>query len=1222
MQSIKKKIVLMFLVFFIFVPVAIFADDLPVLIELNTPCGVDYYLQIKKLKITDSEKKLNLKKHIDKINKEQTLFLNKLSQQKSSINNPLFKVRRVINGIAIFLSPTEMKQIKEMPEVKSIHVLSRVSLNLQYSLQFLGVPPIWDTYQLTGKNIRVGVIDTGIDYIHKDFGGSGLQEDYNNNDPTIIGDVPFPTDKIVGGYDFVGEDYDPEVYGKNIPIPDPDPFDQNGHGTHVAGIIGGYGVLDNGITYTDDYTQQTMGNPFSVYPGIAPKTELFALKIFSKSSKSDILIPAIEWAVDPNQDGDFSDHLDILNLSLGEDYGFSDTPESIACNNATKAGVLIIVSAGNRGDSYYALGTPASAEHVVAVSACEDNDPNITNGIPGRLAYFSSRGPAMSSSGKVILKPDISSPGVRIKSANLGSNPLSQTSSGTSMSAPHVSGVASILKELNPSLTPQEIKTILMNNAVFDVFLLLNNEIISAPPQVGGVGVNNIFYNMMTDVLFYSRDNPEAVSLTFETFEVSESTNEEKWVRIENKSNQIKSFDMYFVPYSTIDGVNLVLPNQTTFQINPEDYIDLQIKLDIDATALKHTREGSIDSRYYEPNRAWISEFSGKLMLYEKDSFKTLQLPVYAQPRPVSDLNLVPSSLDLSTQTTSTLNVVGKDLHTGDNFPFDYISFISLYELKGIGEKKNNLPEYFRCGNIHYVGITDNLSYLDNPEDIENAKIYFLISTYSPWNSPSQVTFTIYIDTNHDGHSDYSLYNGTNYSGNVPPPSSDVFVSILSDLKDQTTTVQYPINEFNSSEYDTNLFRTNTMVMIANAKDLKLTNTYSSFGFFCESKINKDIPVVVDQMPKQVPGQPKYRYLYNLKEKSFSIHSPAIQNVFSFAKNNTELEFNFNEDNYLYYRTYGLLSFVSHNKIEKTVQFIPVITSKDTDYDTILDIIEGVGDYDNDGIPNLLDLDSDNDGIPDQIEGTSDKNNNGIPDFIDLEPTPTEGMTEGSLEGSSEGGEEGMTEGLLEGSSEGVEEGMTEGLLEGSSEGVEEGMTEGELPIEGGNEGISEGIIEGAGDGEAPQEGTTEGILEGILEGEGEEGEETEGGSVFEGEKEGEAKLETPSPPNRLVATDGFYSDYVFISWTYEMLYKEYEFVVLRSLVNNCFTAEIIGVTHFPYFFDYTAEPAKVESTFSCSGKKVLPIVYYYWVCVREVRNGEYSNWSECCTPDTGWRGN
>jgi hypothetical protein len=130
-------------------------------------------------------------------------------------------------------------------------------------------------------------------------------------------------------------------------LPNDDPIDFQGHGTHVADIIGGDG-------------------------GVAPGVDLYAAKVCSAVSTACsglAMVQGLEWAVDPNCDGDPSDHMDVVNMSLGASYGQPfDDDSSLALNNATAFGVLTVASAGNSADKPYANGTPSSAATALSVA--------------------------------------------------------------------------------------------------------------------------------------------------------------------------------------------------------------------------------------------------------------------------------------------------------------------------------------------------------------------------------------------------------------------------------------------------------------------------------------------------------------------------------------------------------------------------------------------------------------------------------------------------------------------------------------------------------------------------------------------------------------------------------------------------------------------------------------------------------------------------------------
>ncbi len=94
---------------------------------------------------------------------------------------------------------------------------------------------------------------------------------------------------------------------------------------------------------------------------MAPGADLYALKVFGCDGSTDVTMQAIEWALDPNGDGDPSDHLDVVNLSLGSDYGLADDADSMAIDRAMELGMLAVLAAGNAGDSYDIGGSPGNA---------------------------------------------------------------------------------------------------------------------------------------------------------------------------------------------------------------------------------------------------------------------------------------------------------------------------------------------------------------------------------------------------------------------------------------------------------------------------------------------------------------------------------------------------------------------------------------------------------------------------------------------------------------------------------------------------------------------------------------------------------------------------------------------------------------------------------------------------------------------------------------------
>lgn len=213
---------------------------------------------------------------------------------------------------------------------------------------------------ITGKGVKVGVIDTGVDFTHKMLGGNGDPNAFKEMNKEEASPL-FPNEKVVGGYDFTGPDYSPGsiLPQWRIPRPDVNPMDEGGHGTHVAGSVAG------------------LGDGVNTYDGVAPDADIYALKVFGNNggTSDTVVIAAMEWAMDPNGDLDPSDRLDVLNLSLGGSFGKPYILYSLAVKNLAKAGVITTISAGNSGPTPYIVGAPGTAEESISVGASVDGMP-------------------------------------------------------------------------------------------------------------------------------------------------------------------------------------------------------------------------------------------------------------------------------------------------------------------------------------------------------------------------------------------------------------------------------------------------------------------------------------------------------------------------------------------------------------------------------------------------------------------------------------------------------------------------------------------------------------------------------------------------------------------------------------------------------------------------------------------------------------------------------
>src|ERR1051325_10402444 len=317
-----------------------------------------------------------------------------------------FDYTTAINGVAIRTKRWMLEQIRDFSYVKGISEDGQVRAFDDGSNAVIGADTFWTETGVKGDSIVIGIIDSGIDYFHEALGGGG-----------------FPNAKVIGGFDLVNND--------------PDPMDDNGHGTHVAAIAAGNGP-----------------EPVSLR-GVAPNAKLMAFKVLGVSGSGTFsqVIAGIERALDPDGDPATPDHVDVINLSLGGTGG-PDSPISQAVNNAVASGVVCVVAAGNSGPGSMTVAAPGNATAALTVGAVDNSDV---------IAGFSSRGP---SSLIFDMKPEVVAPGVGITSAKRGGGYIQY--SGTSMATPHVAGASALILQLHRGWTPDQVKALLMESARTD----------------------------------------------------------------------------------------------------------------------------------------------------------------------------------------------------------------------------------------------------------------------------------------------------------------------------------------------------------------------------------------------------------------------------------------------------------------------------------------------------------------------------------------------------------------------------------------------------------------------------------------------------------------------------------------------------------------------------------------------------------------------------------
>ncbi len=312
----------------------------------------------------------------------------------------LAEYQTAFNGMVMTTTRSVLKQIQQLPYIVGVWQDDTVRTCDVYSNNQIGAPAFWDSTGVHGDSIDIGIIDTGIDYLHPALGGA-----------------LFPNSKVIGGYDFVNDDTDP--------------MDDNGHGTHVAGIAAGDGPPPCNVR------------------GVAYKARLWAFKVVGAdgSGWTSWIISGVERSLDPDNNPSTPTPIKVINLSLGGP-GIPNGPLSQAVDNATASGILCVVAAGNSGPNYMTISSPGCAWSALTVSAVQRD---------GSIPDFSSRGPVWYD---WTIKPDLVAPGVYILSAKLGGDCVLHD--GTSMAAPHVAGAAALLRQLHPDWSPEEIKAVLV----------------------------------------------------------------------------------------------------------------------------------------------------------------------------------------------------------------------------------------------------------------------------------------------------------------------------------------------------------------------------------------------------------------------------------------------------------------------------------------------------------------------------------------------------------------------------------------------------------------------------------------------------------------------------------------------------------------------------------------------------------------------------------------
>lgn len=837
-------------------------------------------LKLKNPSLLQAAQKINGKAVIDNslktlIIKEQDDAIAALKTLSAEIQ-VLYRYKMVLNAVAI-LAPIELQdQIKAIGQIAyaekessfSRPVIMEASNSVpgstvleRNSVKFIGAEALHEK-GITGKGIKIGVIDTGIDYTHVMFNGVGTVEAYKSINPSGPA-VGFPSKKIVGGIDLVGTEFDsasPE-FSKHIPKPDMNPIDEAGHGSHVAGTIAG------------------IGDGVKSYTGVAPDALLHAIKVFgAEGSTSDsVVIAALEYSANPNADGDISDHLDVVNMSLGSEYGNPHILYSEAVKNLVRGGTTVIASGGNSGHQDYIVGAPGTSEEALSVAASVDNsDQNwkfnsakITLGtetvlveaieaattkkiadagpVSGKLVYvgnaaadltpeqktavkgnvalidrgqvafndkikrsvdggaigvvvvnnqpgaafsmgtkddftipaimitqdvgnkikeamktmdaviqfqsaekiekpelidtltsFTSKGPR---SFDGLIKPEISAPGSNVISVKMGSGNDVVQFSGTSMAAPHMTGVVALVKQAQSDLSSEEIKNILMGTAKT---ISEKGERYSVTLQGSG--------RVQADKAALSQVVAAEPSFSLGETAIEIKKSVRKSIHLKNLSGNDLNLSV------TFEGNNFISMASSAVSLKAKTTLEIPIVLTLDATKMKEESIREMDG--------WIKFSNGTEEVY--------RLPVLAIAHRLAAVQATQLVVQATSARDAASAAATLELSNANGNAGQVLLFNSL----GDGERKPFAENYMSAEcNLQTAGYRIITKKNDKGEDEDILQV--AVKTFKPVTTWNTCDISLLIDSNNDGVPEQELL-GANLK-TIPGQKNPLFASTLMD---------------------------------------------------------------------------------------------------------------------------------------------------------------------------------------------------------------------------------------------------------------------------------------------------------------------------------------------------------------------------------------------------------------------------------------------------------
>jgi len=324
----------------------------------------------------------------------------------------------LINSIAGSVEVSEITNLVNLPGVVFVEIDGIFNIQMNDVNEVHGVTNVWDETGYTGAGSVVAIIDTGIDGNHE--GLNDLDDNNETNDP-----------KVIGFYDVINKPGD--TNGTDV-----EAYDDQGHGTHCAGITAGTGA------------------PTYEYVGVAPQAQLVGVKVLDEGGSGSFagVMMGMEWTVDNRH----KFNIRAASMSLGgpgpiELTSAQEESVSRMANEMVRNGIALFIAAGNSAVPA-SIGTPGSAEDVITVGAL-DKDTSI--------AVYSSQGPTEEG----LTKPNIAFVGSNVMAPDFNTGTGYTSKSGTSMATPGAAGLAALMYQANPDLSPFDVRNIMQETATY-----------------------------------------------------------------------------------------------------------------------------------------------------------------------------------------------------------------------------------------------------------------------------------------------------------------------------------------------------------------------------------------------------------------------------------------------------------------------------------------------------------------------------------------------------------------------------------------------------------------------------------------------------------------------------------------------------------------------------------------------------------------------------------